>query len=74
MSKSQIYPENNNIHSLQIHPPQLYDLQKFGGKGIKKVARSKFDKEKEKENENYSEYEGNNSGNNGIRSSKRFAN
>lgn len=72
MSKSQIYPENNNIHSLQIHPPQLYDLQKFGGKGIKKVARSKFDREKE--NENYSEYEGNNSGNNGIRSSKRFAN
>ena len=46
MSKSQIYPENNNTHSLQIHPPPLHHLQKFGGKGIKKVVRSKFDREK----------------------------
>lgn len=26
MSKSQIYPESNNVNSLPIHAPQLYNL------------------------------------------------
>lgn len=49
---SQIYPEDNHMRSLPIHPPNLYDLEKFGGKGIQKVSRPRLSRSQlDKENE-----------------------
>lgn len=49
-SSCQIYQDKNHQKSLLIYPPNLYELERFGGKGIQKVSRpklasSKFEKE-----------------------------
>jgi hypothetical protein len=36
-SECQIYQEENHQRSLPIHAPNLYQLEKFGGLGIKKT-------------------------------------
>jgi hypothetical protein len=53
-SECQIYQEENHQRSLPIRAPNLYNLEKFGGKGIKKVgvhARLERSHAGEKENE-----------------------
>lgn len=44
LEKSSIYPQKNHNNRLPIKNPNLYELQKFGGSGLKKISKAKYDK------------------------------